>query len=78
MDILGNSSNIDYLRTKQSKELITMMESTYARYKETPKWHYLQTLFRLTLSLGIEIGKQETIHNFKNKNKWDKQEKKSA
>lgn len=45
------------------KELISLMESTIERYKETPKWHYLQALFRLTLELGIEIGKRQALQN---------------
>lgn len=50
-----------YLKTPYSKELVTMIEATYKRYKETPKWHYLQAMFRLTLELGIEIGKTEIL-----------------
>ena len=58
---------VQYINTPHSQQLIKFIDSTYERYKETPKWHYLQTLFKLVLELGIEIGKNEITHNLQSK-----------
>lgn len=44
-------------------EIIVMIDSTYARYKECPKWHTLQALFRLVFRLGIEQGRKEIFES---------------
>lgn len=46
------------------KEYMELFENLYQSYKKEPKWYKLESMFKVTLNLGVEIGKETAIRNF--------------
>lgn len=42
---------------------INLLLSTFERYKVKPSWHLLQAMFRLTLHIGYEAGRQSVLNS---------------
>lgn len=46
------------------KEYMELFENLYQSYKKEPVWYKLESMFKVTLNLGVEIGKETAIRNF--------------
>lgn len=51
---------------------LNLLVSTFERYCESPHWHYLQAMFRLTLKIGYDLGREQTIKNMELSKKEEK------
>lgn len=54
-------------------ECIVLLESTFKRYKEKPRWELIQTMLRLAFQLGYEAARCEILHNMNLKDEMRKE-----
>ena len=44
-------------------ECLVLLDSTFRRYKEKPRWELIQAMMRLAFQLGYEAARCQILHN---------------